>query len=68
MAPRDVDAEVLDIPGPADLRTRREDVVNAYRLFLGRAPESEAVVANNLRRSPAAMRAAGLRYTSIGRP
>ncbi|MBY0333861.1 MAG: glycosyltransferase family 2 protein [Acetobacteraceae bacterium] len=41
-------------PGPD---TALDDVVNAYRAFLGRNPEGEAVIAANLRRSPAAMAA-----------
>ncbi len=47
-APAGVDA--ADAPLSA---SRREDVVNAYRAFLGRNPENEAVVERNLRRTPA---------------
>ena len=38
---------------PALAATRPEDVVNAYRAFFGRSPESETVIADNLQRTPA---------------
>ncbi len=56
-ARRTPDAPAADTAGPdaedaAPAAASRQDVAAAYRAFLGRTPESETVIANNLRRTP----------------